>query len=138
MLNALSAPFHPSSPTTNPAKVNITQQPMDCMVLQGGVAQLYCEAECEPHGPLYQWFISQVGEGGRSAPFLSKERQRSNSCYSMQTLFTMADTAVVALTPIWPRKKKDEWHSQSLSGLRSLWLVSREDASYTHVLWGHW
>lgn len=65
MLNALSAPFHPSSPTTNPAKVNITQQPMDCMVLQGGVAQLYCEAECEPHGPLYQWFISQVGERGK-------------------------------------------------------------------------
>lgn len=71
MLNALSAAYSSFLHVACPAKVNIIQQPMDCMVLQGAAIQLYCEAECEPHGPLYQWFISQVGEGGkeRTLPF---------------------------------------------------------------------
>ena len=77
-------------------------------------------------GSSHRW-----GREGRSAPFLSEEQQRSNSCCNGQTSHTMAGTAVAALTPTWLRKKKDEWPSQS--GLWSPWLVSGDDASLTHV-----
>lgn len=53
---------------SDPAEVIVTQHPMDGLVHQGGRIQLYCKAECKPHGPLYQWFISQVGVGGVGQP----------------------------------------------------------------------
>lgn len=63
-----SALFLLHRPCPDPAKVTITQQPVNCLVLQGDRIQLYCEAECKPHGPLYQWFISQAGEVGLGQP----------------------------------------------------------------------